>query len=55
MYAISNRESGLDLFGAWNLLFSRVVKGFQASRRVEFGTWGSFRISKWDIRTPFVL
>ena len=37
------------------LLSSLVVKGVQASRRVEFGTWGSFWISNWGIRTPFVL
>ena len=37
------------------LLSSRVVKGFQASSRVGFGTWGSFRISNWDISTPFML
>ena len=30
-------------------------EGFQASRRVEFGTWGSFSFSNQGIRTPFML
>ena len=29
-------------------------KGFQASRGVEFGTWGSFWISNRGIRSPFI-
>ena len=37
------------------LLSPELSKVFQASRRVEFGTWGSLRISNWGIRTPFVL
>ena len=37
------------------LLSSRVVKGVSGSRRVEYGTWGSFAISNQGIRTPFML
>ena len=37
------------------LLSSRIVQGIQASRRGEFGTWGSFQISNRGIRTLFVL
>ena len=40
---ISNRESVLDLCGSMELNFPlEFSKGFQASRRIEFGTWGSF-------------
>ena len=56
VYAISNRESGLDMCGGMELCFTlKLSKGFQASSRLEFGTWGYFRISNWGIRTPFVL
>ena len=56
VYAISNRESGLNLCGGMELCFPlELSKGFQASRRVEFGTWGSLPISNQGIRTPFML
>ena len=56
VYAISNRESGLNLCGGMELCFPlELSKGFQVSSRVEFGTWGSFQTSILGIRTPFVL
>ena len=48
--------AGLDMCGCMELCFPlELSKGFQASSRVEFGTWGSFWISNRGIRTPFVL
>ena len=39
VYAVSKRESGLDLCGDMELYFPlELSKVFQASRRVEFGT-----------------
>ena len=56
VYAISNRESGLDECEGIELCFPlEWSKGFQASSWVEFGTWGSFLISNQGIGTPFVL
>ena len=56
MYAVSNRESGLKVCGGMELCFPlEFSQGFQASRRVDFGTCGSFRISNRGIRTPFML
>ena len=53
MYAISNREVGLDVCESMELCFPlELSKGFQASSRVEFGTWGSFQINNQGIRTP---
>ena len=54
--AALNRESGIDLCGGMELWFPLdLSKGFQASRWVEFGTWGSFPISNRGIRTRFML
>ena len=51
--AISNRESGLDVCGSMEICFPlELSKGFQASRQVEFGTWGSFRINNHGITIP---
>ena len=45
VYVVSNRESGLDVCEGMELYFPlELSKGFQASCRVEFGTWVSFRI-----------
>ena len=53
MYAISNREVGLDGCEGMELcFFLELSKGFQASSQVEFGTWGSFRINNQGIRIP---
>ena len=54
--AVSNGESGLEECEGIELCFPlELSKGFQASSQVEFGTWGSFRISNGCIKTPFVL
>ena len=56
VYAVSNRGSGLDVCGGMELCFPlELSMGFQASRGIEFGTWGSSWISNWGIRTPFLL
>ena len=56
VYAVSNRELGHDFCGGMELCFPlELSKGFQASRRVEFGIWGSFRVSIQGIKTPFML
>ena len=56
VYAVSNRESGLDLCGGKELCYPiELSKGFQDSRQVEFGAWGSFRISNQGTSTPFML
>ena len=53
---VSNEESRLDVCEGIELCFPlELSKGFQASSRVEFGTWGSFWISNRGIGTPFVL
>ena len=56
VYAVSNRESSLDVCGGMEICFPlELSQGFQASRLVEIVTWASFLISNWGIRTPFVL
>ena len=56
VYAILNRESGLDLCVVMELCFPlELSKGFPATRQVEFGTWGNFSNSNRITRTPFVL
>ena len=53
VYAVSNKEVGLDMIEGMELCFPlELSKGFQASSRFEFGTWGSFWINKHGIRTP---
>ena len=45
VYAFSNMESCLDVCAGMELCFPlELSKGFQASRRGEFVTWGSFLI-----------
>ena len=56
VYAVSNRESGFDLCGGKELCYPiELSKGFQDSRQVDFGAWGSFRISNRGTSTPFML
>ena len=53
MFAVSNRKVGVDVCEGMELCFSlEFSKRFQASSRVEFGIWGSFRINNQGIRTP---
>ena len=52
-YAVSNREVGLNVCVGMELCFPlELSKGFQASSRVESGTWGSFLINNQGSRTP---
>ena len=56
VYGISNRESVLNVCGGTDLCFPlKLSKGFQASSRVQFGTWGSFWIGNRGMRTLFML